>query len=173
MAEGVAQAASVAQSVLGFKGNRALAKQARQLGEFQAKVEENNLVLTQRARAQQEASVRASAERLRGIQRTATAKSGVQMSGSPLQAMADTYFSTERDAQRVQYAASVEAARSAGAAAMRRLEGESRAAGANIAALQSLLGGASDLASVQQNQRLYDLQVSSYERDLGSAKTTP
>jgi hypothetical protein len=88
------------------------------------------------------------------------------MSGSPLQAMADTYFSTERDAQRVQYAASVEAARSAGAAAMRRLEGESRAAGANIAALQSLLGGASDLASVQQNQRLYDLQVSSYERDL-------
>ena len=162
----VAQAASAAQAILGFKGNRAMAKQARQIGEFQAQVEENNLVLTQRARAQQEASIRAGAERLRGFQRTATAKSNVQMSGSPLQAMADTYFSTERDAQRVQYAASVEAARAQGAAAMRRLEGESRAAGFKLAALNSLLGGASDFASAQQAQKSYDLQVSAYERDL-------
>jgi len=150
----IAAAASVAQGVLGFKGNRAMAKQARQIGEYQAQVEENNLVLTQRARAQQEASIRAGAERLRGLQRTATAKSGVQMSGSPLQAMADTYFSTERDAQRVQYAA------------MRRLEGQSRAAGAKLAALQSLLGAASGYASAQQAQQSYDLQVSAYERDL-------
>ena len=162
----IAAAASVAQGVLGFKGNRAMARQARQIGEYQAQVEENNLVLTQRARAQQEASIRAGAERLRGLQRTATAKSGVQMTGSPLQAMADTYFSTERDAQRVQYAASVEAARAEGAAAMRRLEGESRAAGARLAALQSLLGAASGYASAQQAQQSYDLQVSAYERDL-------
>ena len=162
----IAAAASVAQGVLGFKGNRAMAKQARQIGEYQAQVEENNLILTQRARAEQEASIRTGAERLRGLQRTAVGTSGIQMVGSPLQAMADTYFNTERDAQRVQYAASVEAARAEGAAAMRRLEGQSRAAGANLAALQSLLGAASGYASAQQAQRSYDLQVSAYERDL-------
>ena len=162
----IAAAASVASGFLGFKGNRARARQAQQIGEYQAQVEENNLVLTQRARAEQEKSVRQSAERLRGLQRTATAKSGIQMTGSPLQAMADAYFNTERDAQRVQYAASVEAARSEGAAAMRRLEGQSRAAGARLAALQSLLGAASGYASAQQAQQSYDLQVSAYEKDL-------
>lgn len=167
MAIQIAAAAAVASGVLGFKGNRAMAKQARQIGEYQAQVEENNLILTQRARAEQEASIRTGAERLRGLQRTAVGTSGIQMVGSPLQAMADTYFNTERDAQRVQYAASVEAARAEGAAAMRRLEGQSRAAGANLAALQSLLGAASGYASAQQAQRSYDLQVSAYERDLG------
>ena len=162
----IAAAAAVASGVLGFKGNRAMAKQARQIGEYQAQVEENNLILAQRARAEQEASIRAGAERLRGLQRTAVGTSGIQMVGSPLQAMADTYFNTERDAQRVQYAASVEAARAEGAAAMRRLEGQSRAAGANLAALQSLLGAASGYASAQQAQKSYDLQVSAYERDL-------
>ena len=167
MAIQIAAAAAVASGVLGFKGNRAMAKQARQIGEYQAQDEENNLILTQRARAEQEASIRTGAERLRGLQRTAVGTSGIQMVGSPLQAMADTYFNTERDAQRVQYAASVEAARAEGAAAMRRLEGQSRAAGANLAALQSLLGAASGYASAQQAQRSYDLQVSAYERDLG------
>ena len=167
MAIQIAAAAAVASGVLGFKGNRAMAKQARQIGEYQAQVEENNLILTQRARAEQEASIRAGAERLRGLQRTAVGTSGIQMVGSPLQAMADTYFNTERDAQRVQYAASVEAARAEGAAAMRRLEGQSRAAGAHLAAWQSLLGAASGYASAQQAQRSYDLQVSAYERDLG------
>ena len=167
MAIQIAAAAAVASGVLGFKGNRAMAKQARQIGEYQAQVEENNLILTQLARAEQEASIRTGAERLRGLQRTAVGTSGIQMVGSPLQAMADTYFNTERDAQRVQYAASVEAARAEGAAAMRRLEGQSRAAGANLAALQSLLGAASGYASAQQAQRSYDLQVSAYERDLG------
>ena len=152
MAIQIAAAAAVASGVLGFKGNRAMAKQARQIGEYQAQVEENNLILTQRARAEQEASIRTGAERLRGLQRTAVGTSGIQMVGSPLQAMADTYFNTERDAQRVQYAASVEAARAEGAAAMRRLEGQSRAAGANLAALQSLLGAASGYASAQQAQ---------------------
>ena len=166
MAIQIAAAASEASGVLGFKGNRALARQAQQIGEYQAQVEENNLILTQRARAEQEASIRAGAERLRGLQRTAVGTSGIQMVGSPLQAMADTYFNTERDAQRVQYAASVEAARAEGAAAMRRLEGQSRAAGANLAALQSLLGAASGYASAQQAQQSYDLQVSAYERDL-------
>ena len=162
----VAAAASVAQGVLGFKGNRALARQAEQLGEYQEAVIKNEAEVLARRRTDQEIAVRSQAERLKGIQRVATAKSGVQMSGSPLQAMADTYFSTERDAQRVQYAASVEAARAEGAAAMRRLEGESRAAGANLAALQSLLGAASGYASAQQAQKSYDLQVSAYERDL-------
>ena len=37
----VAAAVSVAQGVLGFKGNRALARQAKQLGEYQQAVSKN------------------------------------------------------------------------------------------------------------------------------------
>lgn len=166
MAGEIATAAAVASGVLGFKGNMAAAKQAKQLGEYQARVEENNLVLTQRARRDQELQNRAFAEQLRGVQRVATAKSGVQMAGSPLQAMANTYFNEERDAQRIQYAMSVDAARAEGAAAMRRIEGQSQSAALKLAAYQSLLGAASGASSAQQQGKLYDLQVQSYERQL-------
>ena len=88
-------AASVAQSIFGFKGNRALAKQAEQIGEFEAKLEENNLLIKQRATRQQEASLRQASERLKGTQTVVTAASGIQMSGSPLEAMKDTYLNTE------------------------------------------------------------------------------
>jgi len=147
-------AASVAQSVMGFKGNRALAKQAKQIGEFQAQVEENNLVLKQRATRQQEASLRQSSDRLKGTQRVATAASGIQMSGSALEAMKDTYLNTEVDAQRIQYAGSIEEANAVANAAIARVGGKAKAASFNMAAISSLIGGGSAMAEYNQNQTL-------------------
>lgn len=167
-------AASVAQGVMGFKGNRAAAKQAQQVAEYNAQVQENELILTQRARRDQEAALRKQSERLIGLQRVATAKSGVRMSGSALQALADTYFSTERDAQRIQYAASVEQTQAASQAAMSRIAGKAQASAYNTAAFGSLLGAAGGFASARQQERilgqqqaLFEIQQQAMQRRLG------
>ena len=47
-------------AVLGYKGNMASAKAARQVGEYNAKVAENEKILVQRATRQQEANLRKS-----------------------------------------------------------------------------------------------------------------
>ena len=158
--------ASAVQGIMGFKGNMAAARQAQQVADYNAQVQENELILTQRARREQEAVLRTEAHRLMGTQRVATAASGIQMSGSPMQALADTYFSMERDAQRVQYASSVEAAQSTASAAMSRLNGQAQAAAFQTASLGSILGAVSGYASSSQAQRSYELQVKSYERQL-------
>ncbi len=178
-------AASVAQSIFGFKGNRALAKQAEQFGEFQAKQEENDLLIKQRATRQQEASLRQASERLKGTQNVVTAASGIQMSGSPLEAMKDTYLNTEIDAQRIQYAGSIEEANSLTNAAIARVGGKARAAGLRLSAISSLIGGGSAMAQYNQNQtllgqrqaafdsqvefqnRMLEIEQSRYERELG------
>ena len=168
-------AASVAQGVMGFKGNRAAARQAQAVAEYNAQVRENELVLTQRARRDQEAALRKQSERLVGVQRVSTAKSGIQMSGSALQALADTYFSTERDAQRIQYAASVEQTQAESQAAMSRIAGKAQASAYNTAAFGSLLTMAGGYASAQQQEKilgqqqaLFELQQTSLQRQLES-----
>ncbi len=159
----VAAAVSVAQGVLGFKGNRALARQAKLLGDYQETVAKNEAEVLARRRTDQEIAVRSQAERLKGIQRVATAKSGVQMSGSALQALADTYFSTERDAQRIQYAGSLEQTMAASEAAMAKIEGQSRAAAFNMQAVSSLLSAAGGYASSQQQNQILGQQNAAFE----------
>jgi len=171
-AQAVMVGAQVLSGVMGFKGNRAAAKAAEQAAEYNAQIEENEAVLLARARRDQEQNVRADARRLIGAQRAATAKSGVQMSGSPLQALADTYFNVERDAQRIQYAASVDAANQEAAAAMARANGAASSAAYKTAALQSLLGAVSGTASSMQQQKMFDLQTKSYEAQLAQSPTT-
>lgn len=162
----IAAGASAISGIMGFKGNRAAARQAQLVADYNAQVQENELVLTQRARREQEAVLRGEAHRLMGTQRVMTAASAIQISGSPMQALADTYFSMERDAQRVQYASSVEAAQSTASAAMSRLNGQSQAASFQTASLGSILGAVSGYASSAQAQRSYELQLKSYERQL-------
>jgi hypothetical protein len=160
----IAAAASAGQAILGFKGNRALARQAKQLGEYQETVIKNEAEVLARRRTSQEIAVkRQQAERLKGVQRVATAKSGVQMAGSPLQALADTYFSTERDAQRIQYAGSLEQTMAASQAAMARIEGKSRAAAFNMQAVSSLLSAAGGYASSQQQNQILGQQQAAFE----------
>lgn len=168
-------AASVAQGVMGFKGNRAAAKQAQRVAEYNAQVQENELVLLQRRRRDEEATLRRQSDRLIATQRVATAASGVRMSGSPLQALADTYFNTERDAQRIQYASSIEQTQAESQAAMTRIAGRAQAASFNTAAFGSLLGAAGGFASAKQQeqilgqrQALFDLQQATMQRQLES-----
>ena len=119
----IAAAATTASGFLGFKGNMAAAKAARQTAEYNAQVQENEAILLQRAKIAEENQLRKQAARLEGTQRVATAKSGITMSGSPMQALADSYFNTEFDALKIQYASSIEQTQKVSAATLLRAEG--------------------------------------------------
>lgn len=139
--EAFAAGAQVLSGVVGAKGANQAARAATQVAEYNAQVAENEAILLQREKTAQEASVRRQSERLIGAQRVAVAKSGIQMSGSALQALADTYFNREKDAARIQYASSIEQVQKQAEADMMRAEGRAQAYGFRLQATQSLLGG--------------------------------
>lgn len=134
-------------AVLGYKGNQAAAKAARQTAEFNAQVAENEAIILQRRKVDEEANMRKQSDRLIATQRVATAASGVQMSGSALNALADSYFNTEMDALRIQYAADIEQTAKASEAALTRAEGRARSTALKTASYQSLLAGAEKAAT--------------------------
>ena len=136
--------------VMGAKGANAAGKAARQVAEYNAQIAENEAILLQREKTAEEANLRRQSERLLGTQRVAVAKSGIQMSGSALQALADTYFSRERDAARIQYASSVQQVQKESEAALSRAQGKATAYGYKIQAQQSLLGGFTSAISTGQ-----------------------
>ena len=142
----IAAAATTASGFLGFKGNMAAAKAARQTAEYNAQVQENEAILLQRAKIAEENQLRKQAARLEGTQRVATAKSGITMSGSPMQALADTYFNTEFDALKIQYASSIEQTQKVSAATLLRAEGAARSSALKTRAYQSLLESGSKAA---------------------------
>ena len=135
----VLAAAAATGAVLGYKGNMASAKAARQVGEYNAKVAENEQVLIQRATREKEQNLRKQSERLVGTQRVATAKSGIQMSGSALEALRDSFFNTELDALGVRYAGSVAEASKEAEAAMSRATANVQSMQYKTAAYKSLL----------------------------------
>jgi len=133
--------------IMGSKGNQAAARAAQQVAEYNAQVAENEAILLQRQKREEEAALRRQSDRLISTQRVATAKSGIQMSGSPLQALADAYFNTEKDAARIQYASSIQQMQKESEATLSRLEGQATAQALRIQAQQSLLGGFTDAAA--------------------------
>lgn len=133
--------------VMGAKGANQAANAAQQVAEYNAQVAENEAILLQRAKLAEEASLRRQSDRFIATQRVATAKSGIQMSGSALQALADTYFNREKDAARIQYASSIEQTQKESEANLARIEGRAQAAAFRIQGQQSLLGGFTDAAS--------------------------
>ena len=144
----IAAAATTASGFLGFKGNMAAAKAARQTAEYNAQVQENEAILLQRAKIAEENQLRKQAARLEGTQRVATAKSGITMSGSPMQALADTYFNTEFDALKIQYASSIEQTQKVSAATLLRAEGAARSSALRTRAYQSLLESGTKAATL-------------------------
>lgn len=138
-----AAGASALAGIMGYKGNMAAAKSAQAVGEYNAKLAENEAVLLARAKRDQEEALRKQSDRLVGKQRAMVAASGVQMSGSPLQALADTYFSTEMDAAMIRYAGDIEQVQKQSEAALARTEGGARASALRYQAYGSLLTGAS------------------------------
>jgi hypothetical protein len=137
----VAVGGQVLGGVMGAKGLNNAARAAQQVAEYNAQVAENEAVVLQRAKVDEEANLRKQSDRLKATQRVATAASGIQMSGSPLQALADTYFNTEKDAARIQYASSIEQMQKESEASLTRAEGRAQATALRFQAQQSLLSG--------------------------------
>ncbi|MEK9918070.1 MAG: hypothetical protein VW496_01640 [Pelagibacteraceae bacterium] len=133
-------------AIVGFKSQQAAAKQARIIGDYNAKIAENEAVLLRRQKADEEANLRQNSERLIATQRVATAASGVQMSGSPMQAIADAYFNTELDALRVQYAGDIAEAAKISEANLARAGGRARSQAYKMQSYQTLLEGAEKFA---------------------------
>ena len=93
-------------------------------------------------------SLRKNAERLVGTQRVMTAASGVQMAGSTLNALKDTFFAKELDALSIQQASSREQAMKTQEAAMTRLEGRAKASGLKYQSYASLVNSGSKAATL-------------------------
>ena len=125
--------------LLSFKGNQAAAKQAEAVGEFNAKLAENEAIILRRAKVREESNLRKASERTIATQRVATAASGIEMSGSALEALADSYFNTEMDALDIRYAADIEEASKKSQAALSRAEGRAKKQAYQLASYQSLL----------------------------------
>ena len=87
MADPFVVAAIAGSGFLRYKGNMAAARAAKQTAEYNAQVEENEAILLQRAKIDEENNLRKQSERLVGTQRVATATSGITMSGSPMLAL--------------------------------------------------------------------------------------
>lgn len=144
----IAAGASAIGGFMGYKGNMAAAKQAEQIGKYNAKISENEKVLVQRATREKERVTRINSARLEGKQVTAVAASGVELSGSPLGALFNTYLSTEADAAKIRYAGSVEEANKEAEAANATLEANSQAVAMRYNALGSLVQGGTRAATL-------------------------
>lgn len=148
-AEVQAAAAAVgASGFLKFKGNMAAAKAARQTAENNAQARENEATLLQRAKIDEENRLRQQGESLVASQRVATAKSGLTMSGSPLQALAATHSGIEDDALRIQYASDNEQPRTIADSTLVRAEGRARSSASRTQAYTSLLESGSRTATL-------------------------
>ena len=159
-------AALVGSAVLGFKGNMNSAKAVRQAGEYNAQMAENEMAALARRRSEEESAIRRTSQRLQSTQRVATAASGIQMSGSPLEALRDAKFNTEVDALKIQYAGDVESMAKEAEATMSRAQGRAQAAASRTAAYGSILTGASSYQQYQQQQKTFELQQKYYDRKL-------
>ena len=137
-------------AILGYKGNQAAAKAAQQTAEFNAQVAENEAIVLQRKKTAEEAALRKASERTIATQRVATAVSGIEMSGSALEALKDSYMNTQMDALNIQYAADIEQTAKASEAALARAEGRARSTAYKTASYQSLLEGAEKAATLGQ-----------------------
>jgi DsbC/DsbD-like thiol-disulfide interchange protein len=133
---------------MSFKGQQAQAKQVQQIAEYNARVAENEKVALAELKAREEVRLRAQSDRLVSTQRTMTAASGVQMTGSPALALADTFFATEADALNIQQASSREQAAKTQEAAMIRLEGRAKASGLKYQSYASLINSGSKAATL-------------------------
>tara|TARA_R100001015_G_scaffold18536_1_gene11952 strand:+ start:568 stop:990 length:423 start_codon:yes stop_codon:yes gene_type:complete len=132
-------------AILGYKGNQAAAKQAQAVGEFNARVAENEAKILQTKKTSEDANLRKASERTIATQRVATAASGIEMSGSALEALKDSYMNTQMDALNLAYASDIEQVAKASEAALSRAEGRARSSAYKTASYQSLLEGAENV----------------------------
>lgn len=144
----IAAGASAIGGFMGYKGNMAAARNAQAVGEYNAKIAENEKVLVSRRTREQERQLRVNSERIAATQRVMAAKSGVQMTGSPMDALFDTLVNTEFDGAKIRYAGSVDEANKEAEAGLRRLEANAQAAAFRTQAMGSFVGGVAKSATL-------------------------
>ena len=126
-------------AVLGYKGNMASAKAEKQIGDLNVQKLKNEQAIIARNTRAREAALRKESDRLVGKQRVAVAKSGVQMTGSTLVALRDTFFNTQMDAIGIRYAGSVEESGKLFDQAVTRASSNARATAYKTAAYRTVL----------------------------------
>jgi hypothetical protein len=144
----VAAGASAISGMMGYKGNMASAKAARQVGEYNAILAEQERDLLVRQKTQQESNMRKQSNKLVGAQRTAVSASGVQIAGSPLDAIADTFFNTELDALNIRFARDIDELNKTSEAALARASASARSSAYQTQAYGTLLSGGSRSAQL-------------------------
>ena len=162
----IAAGASAAGAFLGYKGNMASARQARQVSEYNAVVAENEALLLARQSRDQQTALRQQSERLEGSQVLAASASGVQLTGSPLVTLANTYFNTEVDAQRIMNAGDIAQMNKVAEAALTRATGQAQAAQFRTAAYGSILTGIGSQAQLGIQKDMLGQQSEYYRRQL-------
>tara|TARA_R100000234_G_scaffold34828_1_gene20640 strand:+ start:4342 stop:4800 length:459 start_codon:yes stop_codon:yes gene_type:complete len=144
----IAAAATAASGVMGFTGGKGAAKSAAAIGEYNAQLAERERELLKIQTAQNEANLRKQSERLVASQRQATSASGIQIAGSPLQALFDSYMSTEFDSLQVMFAGDVQQQAKISEAALARAGGNARKQALQTQAYQTLLSSGSKTAQL-------------------------
>tara|TARA_R110000823_G_scaffold272687_1_gene391925 strand:- start:169 stop:561 length:393 start_codon:yes stop_codon:yes gene_type:complete len=117
----------------------ASAKAEKQIGELNVQKLKNEQAIIARNTRAKEAALRKESDRLVGKQRVAVAKSGVQMTGSTLVALRDTFFNTQMDAIGIRYAGSVEESGKLFDQAVTRASSNARATAYKTAAYRTVL----------------------------------
>ena len=135
-------------AVLGYKGNMASAKAEKQIGDLNVQKLKNEQAIIARNTRAKEAALRKESDRLVGKQRVAVAKSGVQMTGSTLVALRDTFFNTQMDAIGIRYAGSVEESGKLFDQAVTRASSNARATAYKTAAYRTVLQSGEKAAKV-------------------------
>ena len=144
----IAAGATAVSGMMGYKGNMASAKAARGIGEFNATLAEQERDLLLRHFTQQESNMRKNSNRLAGAQRTAVSASGVQIAGSPLNTLADTFFNTELDALNIRFARDIDELNKTSEAALARASASARSSAFKTQAYSTLLSGGSRSAQL-------------------------
>tara|TARA_R110002126_G_scaffold262520_1_gene405406 strand:- start:181 stop:573 length:393 start_codon:yes stop_codon:yes gene_type:complete len=117
----------------------ASAKAEKQIGDLNVQKLKNEQAIIARNTRAKEAALRKESDRLVGKQRVAVAKSGVQMTGSTLVALRDTFFNTQMDAIGIRYAGSVEESGKLFDQAVTRASSNARATAYKTAAYRTVL----------------------------------
>jgi hypothetical protein len=141
--------ASLAVAAVGtgiaFYGQRQAAKSAKEMGEYNAKLAENQAQQVDMDARESVKRRREQNRRFMGMQRTAYAKSGVTIEGSPLEVMAETAGILELEALDASRLAEQQGRALRGQAALDRRVGSTQARAYNIGAGASLLSGAANI----------------------------
>lgn len=130
----------VAASISAY-GMYAQGQAQKEVGEYNAKIQENNALTARREAEFQAKRIRDQHLRIEGTQVAAASKSGLTISGSVNDVMNDSAQESEMDALVAIYKGQAGADAQTAAARLSRFEGNSAASNATIGAAGTLIGG--------------------------------